>query len=1068
MAFSIDFKFLRYSIVNTKETTETKKDSSEPYSFVDFVKNLDVDNITDDFIIESFNKYLIEWTKIKNQTEVDFQTIRKEKYTTLLKNIEINFLTQDEQRILGNINYDDPLELDVAIPFFVEKIKDLIEYYTRKRRDVKRSKSKWSTKGSKEFIEGVISEYITDNYIKTPNTFQREKQNYQELSSFQANYGLTYDGLYDLNDYRNVEFIFDPKFLLSSEEDFDLSSLPLSAFSDYYPSFENLNENLKRDLYKKYISSDQKYYKNGSIYDLESTTPFFDPYNYSTPFISRIADTTNLLRDKDIGFYFTSKYIYTSNYFSPFGISLQNTEELDGVFPKLDTYYSDQYKDYYFWSKYSSANEGMWNKPIRRRRLKRFYGYQSRDMNLADSSGGIEKYTDDIQIWGGDKNETWLNEDVFDKFTDNILNRDSKTDFFFHLGENESVYKYCCDIYGNEYYLIKKQKPITTTQTSIYTLNTFSGQDSDANSFLLGQRVSSTKSLDAIQIQNEVALGFFINISQDIIESYSDFNIEQLNYEFLDSGNFNTITLSSEVFDDKKSIYEKYYEGGKLYIKTASSDKVKQFSYFSSDVFNNSTLYSEMDDSIINIDIVGDFIIFTTSSTIVTSKIKYDYSTSTLTFDEITKNVFDFNNKPLEKTIYYWNDTKTNTIIGGDVVATDNTIIPTLYQIDIENNTKQNFVIDHKGENYTQNNVITFENISRPCIIKQKENIYLLTLIKDICENYYYNLIKYKIVSGVNIELVYNNFYSENILKLTNDVGDDFTSSQSLLSSYIDTVKNNIGKLVYWNNELSSIDFELLSSDVPYIFTEESSYYDNDRKTIVTDEKPTFEYRLSDLVKDTLVETISSTSEETYNFENPPTILKPSNILLDFREIKDFVNMVDRTEPIYKIEYFMGGKIITQNILNINDAVTMDQDLFEVVDDSKILAARNLSSDSLSSISEDDSYSGSIALTDGAEITITGEYYNNTFIISPINTKYLTHNNRDGDTITIIFYSANGKKITFNFAFPSQQTNLDDIFSKIELLDIRIKETQDGNNSMIIVNNTRNPDFITTSSLINI
>ena len=482
MAFFIDFKILKNSIVNTIEETETKKDSSEPYELIDFVKNLDIDNIGNDFVIDSYNKYLIEWTKIKNQTTEDFDTIRRQKYIELLQNIQLNYLNQDEQRILGNIDWENNLEIEVAIPFFVEKIKDIIEYYINKRRDVKNSKAKWSTKGSKQFLEKFVSQYIIDNYTKNENTFQRYKQGYQELSSFQNDFKLEYSGLYDLNDYRAVEFEVNPSSFLSSSGDYDVESLPITSFYDYNPDETKIIEELKKDLYKKYVSVDYTYYNGVSSVDVDSTTPFFDPYNYETPFISRIADDTNLLRDKDIGYYFTSKYIYTSNYFSPFGVSISDTSTLSGLLPKIDVYRSQDYKDYYSWSKYNAVNQGLFGKPVTDQRLKRFYGYQSRDLNIGDSVGGVERYTDNVQLWSGKKNESWSNEDIFDKFTQNVLNRNEKNEFFFTLGDNESLYKYVCDIYGNQYYLIKEINTVESDKNFIYTLDTsFSNELSEVN-----------------------------------------------------------------------------------------------------------------------------------------------------------------------------------------------------------------------------------------------------------------------------------------------------------------------------------------------------------------------------------------------------------------------------------------------------------------------------------------------------------------------------------------------------------------------------------------------------------
>ena len=296
---SLDFRVIKYSIVNTITTESIKKDRYSQYQFIDFVKNLSVYNASNEFVIDAYNKYLIEWSRIKKIPVSDFTQQRKDKYIALLKNIQLNYTTDDERRILGNIDYDNPLELEVAIPFFVEKIKDIIEYYIRKRRDVKNSKYKWKTKGNKKFLEKSISEYIFDNYIKTDNTFQSYKQDYQPLSSFQKNYIFKYNGLYDLNNYWTDHINIDTTTFLSSDSDYNIEELPLSSFSDYTNDSE-LNDTIKKNLFKKYISNNYQYNYNNETINIDSTTPFYNQYNDTGAYISNASLNDNLKSNKDI------------------------------------------------------------------------------------------------------------------------------------------------------------------------------------------------------------------------------------------------------------------------------------------------------------------------------------------------------------------------------------------------------------------------------------------------------------------------------------------------------------------------------------------------------------------------------------------------------------------------------------------------------------------------------------------------------------------------------------------------------------------------------------------------
>lgn len=976
MSFFIDYRILKYSIVNTSESSEADKDLIGPYSFIDFVKNLDIENIENEFLVDAYNEYLVEWAKIKKQPSSTFSEIRRLKYIELLKNIQLNFLNQDEQRILGNIDFNNPIELDVAIPFFVEKIKDIIEYYSKKRRDIKNSKQKWSTKGSKQFLDAVIAEYIIDNYTKNENTFQRYKQDFQSLSSFQKDYTLKYNGLYDLNDYRETEFDFDSSLFLSSNEDYTLSSLPITSFSDYSRDSSKLITELKKDLYRRYISTDGQYYNNGSVIDINSETPFYDPYNYSSPYISRISDTSNLLRDSDIGYYFTSKYIYTSNYYSPYGISTSNTEKLIGLLPKIDIYRSEDYKDYYFWSKYSNNNQALGNKPVSNKLLKRFYGYQSRDINLNDSVGGVENYMDNIQLWDGDKNSEWANDDVFEKFNDNILNRKLKNDFFFTLDENESVYKYVCDIFGNHYYLIKEINVNNEPTNEIYPLSS-NGYNSSA------------------------------------ISSISDFNVDDIQYYNLSSSRYNTEKVGVGAIDTKKSLYENKYSVGKLYVRTSNNEYVDSIEYFLN--LNNSTNddISNIINNIIDIDIIDDFVIFTTETLIITGKITYDYKTGVLLFNDLKINVIDFKNDPLNKTSSYWYDSKDKSVYFSSFESLSSMSI---YNINIENNRRTVYTIDDSNIDYVYDNMIGFESISKPQLIKDDNFIYIISLITDTCQNNYYNIIKYEINYSNKLYAIYNKIYHpSNLLITSNLTSDSFALSNPELSSF--GLSSNLssfddGNIIYWDDTIK----EIKTFTLPHLTYYTESHYDNDVNGIIMERKPNVKYNLSDLISGVTPSTNTTFKENIYTY-NADYIFNPSKITMDFRDISDFSNFIADSEPIYKIEFFVDGAIKTQFIL------------------------------------------------DSSEINDT--LYNSVFETSPINMKYVDFN-VSVPTISIIFYSFNGKKHWFEFNFKPLNLSISQQFNKIELLDGRIKRNIDGNKDCIMYLNTRSPDLILNTTLINI
>jgi hypothetical protein len=201
-----------------------------------------------------------------------------------------------------------------------------------------------------------------------------------------------------------------------------------------------------------------------------------------------------------------------------------------------------------------------------------------------------------------------------------------------------------------------------------------------------------------------------------------------------------------------------------------------------------------------------------------------------------------------------------------------------------------------------------------------------------------------------------------------------------------------------------------------------------------------------------------------------PYIYNNSNIELNFRAIRNFSTFISPIESVYKIEYLLAGKIITRHILSPSDIDYKNDILSGGFEDNQLsaYAMDSSSSPNLSAIAETNSPTSAVLGFGTYNFIEDAGVYNDKFLLSPVNMEYLTYNNGEGNNnIQIIFYSTT-KKYRFEFVFNSILLSIGDTFSKLELLDARIRDGENNEDDMVIYINSRSPDYVITNSIINI
>lgn len=156
-----------YSIINTKNNL-IFKDNIAPYSFNDFLKNTN-EEYTPTQYNDFYLSYLKQWYLVKNNVAVSEQNLIQQQYITLLKDITLNYTTNAEKKFISNIDFNNPDDLEVIIPFYSRKIKSVVEFYKSTRDKTKTVTLGYKQKGTNIGIEDTIKtnvlNYLFDNQL---------------------------------------------------------------------------------------------------------------------------------------------------------------------------------------------------------------------------------------------------------------------------------------------------------------------------------------------------------------------------------------------------------------------------------------------------------------------------------------------------------------------------------------------------------------------------------------------------------------------------------------------------------------------------------------------------------------------------------------------------------------------------------------------------------------------------------------------------------------------------------------------------------------------------------------
>lgn len=167
-------KELNFSIVNSdKYNRDNAKDVLTPFSFVDFINFLQTEYAPEKYS-SFYSLYLKDWYALQggNQEEQKQQYIVF--YREFIQEIILHYTTQTEKDFLKKIDYSSPTDLDIAIPFYANKLTEVALFYRNKREDgkyvINRNKIRGSVSGVERAIFDVVYDFVNGSEDSLLNT----------------------------------------------------------------------------------------------------------------------------------------------------------------------------------------------------------------------------------------------------------------------------------------------------------------------------------------------------------------------------------------------------------------------------------------------------------------------------------------------------------------------------------------------------------------------------------------------------------------------------------------------------------------------------------------------------------------------------------------------------------------------------------------------------------------------------------------------------------------------------------------------------------------------------------
>ena len=368
---NFSFELIPNSILTLSPTSSASAiDQNAPLPFLDWLNYYrGIQNSPNEFL-NLYSKYIEVWNTISKTSTQSNQNIIQQSYINLLQEISLKYSTPDEKRFLSNLDFTNIHDIEIALPFFTRKIKNICIYYSKVRDQIPNQVIASNLGGSNFGIESLIKKYILN--LSLINQFEDVPLDIPPLSAINSNLNVSISELYDLssdyydkplgstsNDPFRNKFYSDNIIPVDPRLFYDFNSALVNAISSY-PMFitelfgnfsinldftindinllknrdfistlndgnsANLNLQNQKTLIEQYSGTDFYYLSTnntGTAYVsallFQASNPYQNLLNVNNISINRIPDTTQLYTEEQIGSFFLPQNMGLLYWYAP-------------------------------------------------------------------------------------------------------------------------------------------------------------------------------------------------------------------------------------------------------------------------------------------------------------------------------------------------------------------------------------------------------------------------------------------------------------------------------------------------------------------------------------------------------------------------------------------------------------------------------------------------------------------------------------------------------------------------------------------------------------------------------